>query len=252
MKTLKNLLWPLLFLLLTLVVWEGMVRFYAVARWLLPAPSQVLQTLWQSRALLAEHTGQTLLEAGAGLLLAVAAALLLAWLMDFSAALRRALYPLLVVSQTIPIISIAPLFIIWFGYEMLPKVIVVALVCFFPVVVSVVEAMAGVDREMINLMRVMGARRGQIFTKVKLPAALPSFFSGLKISAAYSIMGAVIGEWLGASKGLGVYMTRATRSYQTDGVLAAVVIISVLSLGVFVLIELLARMIMPWHKEGRK
>ncbi len=252
MKRSVNMFWPPVFLLLALMIWEGAVQFSGVPEWLLPAPSRVVKTLWQTRSLLAEHAGQTLLEAGTGLLAAVIAALLLALLMDVSATLRRGLYPLLVVSQTIPIVSLAPLFIIWFGYEMLPKVIVVALVCFFPVVISVVEAMGAVDREMINLLRLMGAGSWQVFTKVKLPAAMPAFFAGLKIAATYSIMGAVIGEWLGASKGLGVYMTRAAHSYQTGSVLASVVVISSLSLMVFALIELLARFTMPWHQEGRK
>jgi ABC-type nitrate/sulfonate/bicarbonate transport system permease component len=143
--------------------------------------------------------------------------------------------------------AVAPLFIIWFGYGILPKIMVVALVCFFPITVSLVEGMEAADRDMIKLLEAMGASPWQVFKMVSFPGALPSFFSGLKISAAYSIMGAVIGEWLGASKGLGVYMTRSMKSFLTDRVFASIVVISILSLFLFGIIVLIARLLMPWY-----
>ena len=168
-------------------------------------------------------------EAIIGFTLSIAFAFALAWLMDSVSLVRRALYPLLVTSQTIPIISVAPLFLIWFGYGLVPKVLVVVLVCFFPVVVSFLQGLAAVDTEMIDLLRSMGAPPLLIFRLAKLPAALPMFFSGLKIAATYSIMGAVIGEWLGAEAGLGYYMTLSQRSFLTARVFAIIAVITVLS-----------------------
>ena len=146
--------------------------------------------------------------------------------MDLSETVKRAVYPLLVFSQTVPIIVLAPLFAMWFGFGTLPKIVVVTLVCFFPITVSITEGLAGVDPELIDLMRSMGARRYQIFIKVKFPAALIGFFSGLKIAVTYSIMGAIIGEWMGGSAGLGVYMMRVKNSYAYDKMFAAIVLIS--------------------------
>lgn len=245
--------WPaLLFLLAFFITWEAGVHIFAIKPWLLPAPSQVLGTLGDMLPLLAQHSRSTLLAAVTGLAAAVMVALLLAVLMDLHPWIRQGIYPLLVVSQTVPIISIAPLFIIWFGYGILPRVVVVALVCFFPVVVSLVEGMQSTGGDMVNLMRVMGYSRWQIIRLVRFPGALPSFFAGLKIAGTYSVMGAVIGEWLGAVSGLGVFMTRATHAYQLDRVFAAILIIILVSLFIYALIELLARLSMPWYYNERR
>jgi len=179
-------------------------------------------------------------------------AVVLAVLMDISPWTKQGIYPLLVLSQTIPIISIAPLLLIWFGLGLLPKVLVVTLVCFFPVAVNMVEGMETADPDMVNLMRVMGSSRWQVIKLVRLPAALPSFFAGLKIAGTYAVMGAVIGEWLGAGSGLGVFMTRASHSYQLDRVFAAIFIIILVSLIIYALIELLARTAMPWYYNERR
>jgi ABC-type nitrate/sulfonate/bicarbonate transport system permease component len=246
-------LWPaLIFMLAFFLTWEISVRFLAIKPWLLPAPSQVLSTLFDMLPLLARHAQSTILAAATGLAAAVIVALVLATLMDGHPFLRQGIYPLLVVSHTVPIISIAPLFIIWFGYGILPKVVVVALVCFFPVVVSLVEGMQSADGDMVNLLRVMGYSRWQVIRLVRFPSALPSFFAGLKIAGTYSVMGAVIGEWLGAVNGLGVFMTRATHAYQLDRVFAAIFIIILVSLLIYASIELLARLAMPWYYNERR
>lgn len=242
---------PLLCLGLFLGVWQAAVWLSGWPSWLLPAPGQVLVALGEMLPVLWQHSQYTMLAAATGLLAAVVFALGLAVLMDVSPWLRQGLYPLLVLSQTIPIIAVAPLFMIWFGYGLLPKVVVVALVCFFPVAVSMVEGMAAADPDMVNLLRVMGAGRWQIIKLVRFPAALPSFFAGLKIAGTYAVMGAVIGEWLGATSGLGVFMTRASHAYQLDRVFAAIVIISLVSLLLFGLINLLARWSMPWYYSNR-
>ncbi|MBM7855542.1 ABC-type nitrate/sulfonate/bicarbonate transport system permease component [Desulfohalotomaculum tongense] len=243
--------YPLIFTAGFLLLWESYVYFTGKEKWLLPAPSDIAAAFPGMLPLLVEHGRYTLLAAVVGFALAIAVALLLAVLMDISPVLRQGIYPLLVISQTIPIISVAPLFIIWFGYGLLPKVIVVALVCFFPLVVSVIQGMEAVDRDMVNLLRVMGASTWQIIKEVKLPAALPSFFAGLKIAGTYSIMGAVIGEWLGAAKGLGLFMTRAMHSYQYDRLFSAIIVVSLLSVLLFMIIEVIGRLVIPWHyKKG--
>lgn len=239
--------YPLLFILGLLLFWELLVRICQYPKYLLPAPRDILATLPEMLPIMLMHTRYTLLAALVGFILAIVIALILAVLMDVSPMLRQGMYPLLVISQTVPIIAVAPLFIIWFGYGLLPKVIVVALVCFFPVVVSLTQGMQAGDPDMVNLLKVMGASTWQIIKEVRLPAALPSFFAGLKIAATYSIMGAVVGEWLGSSKGLGVYMTRALHSFQLDRIFCAILIIALLSVLLFMLIEIISRMAMPWY-----
>jgi len=242
---------PLVFIVALLAIWQGIVTFSGIEAWLLPAPWQVAVALKDMLPLLLYHSQSTLLAASSGLLAAVFFASAVAVLMDSSPWFKRGIYPLLVLSQTIPIISIAPLLLIWFGLGLLPKVIVVALVCFFPVTVSMVEGMEAADPDMVDLLRVMGAGKWKIIKTVRFPAALPSFFSGLKIAGTYAVMGAVIGEWLGASSGLGVFMTRASHSYQLDRVFAAIIVISSVSLLLFVLIIILSRLAMPWYFKER-
>ncbi|MDD3032330.1 MAG: ABC transporter permease subunit, partial [Atribacterota bacterium] len=156
--------------------------------------------------------------------------------------------PLLVVSQTIPVMILAPLFAMWFGFGILPKIIVVILVCFFPIVISLLEGLNSIDQDLLNLMKSMKANRWQIFYLAKFPASLGSFFSGLKIAATYSIIGAVIGEWMGGKAGLGVYMTRVRQSFALDKVFATVLIIIFLSIMLFKTIELIQYLAMPWKR----
>lgn len=233
-------------------LWEAGVRFGNVPDFVLPAPSQVVVSLITSFPIIAHHTQITLYEAMIGFIIAVIFSFVLAFIMDSVPFIKRALYPILVISQTIPIITVAPLFVIWFGYGLLPKVIVVTLVCFFPVVVSFMGGLDSVDKEMHDLLKCMGASPMQIFRLLKLPAALPSLFSGMRISAAYSIMGAVIGEWLGAKAGLGEFMRRSMHSFAVDKTFAAIIVITVLSLMVFEVIKFSERYFMPWTKYVRR
>ncbi len=234
--------------LILTALWEAGVRLGGVPTFILPAPSQVVVSLVKNFPVIADHTRITLYEAMTGFVIAVLLSFVLAFIMDSVPVIKKALYPVLVISQTIPIITIAPLFVIWFGYGLLPKVIVVMLVCFFPMVVSFMAGLQGVDGEMYDLLKSMGASRMQIFRLLKLPGALPSLFSGMKISAAYSIMGAVIGEWLGARAGLGEFMRRSMHSFAVDKTFAAIIVITVLSLAVFEIIKLLEGWLMPWAK----
>jgi len=196
------------------------------------------------------HAQTTLLAAVVGLLLAIAIALMLAVLMDRFRIIKELIYPLLIVSQTIPIIALAPVLLIWFGLGILPKILVVALVCFFPMAVNLVDGLENVDAELIELLQVMKADGWTIFTSVQLPSVLPYFFSGLKISVTYSVLGAVIGEWLGASSGLGIYMTRAMHSFSTSSLFAAILVVVLLSMGLFKITQFMAWLFMPWNRIG--
>ena len=241
---------PALLLLAALILlWEILCRQLALPAYLLPAPSQVALALIENHRLLMKHTTATLYAVSAGLLAAVTVAVSLALLMDRRPLLKRAFYPLLVISQAIPIFALAPVILIWLGVDLKPKIAVVALVCFFPLAVSMVEGLAQVEPEALELMKVMQAGPWFIFTQVRLPSVLPHFFAGLKISAAYSVMGAVIGEWLGGSVGLGVYMTRMMYSYRTSHLFAAILIVVLLSLILFKISELLAWITMPWSRD---
>ncbi|MEA4926613.1 MAG: ABC transporter permease [Syntrophomonadaceae bacterium] len=235
--------------LLLLVLWEVLVRVNNLPAYILPGPLQILKTLGETLPLLAKHTTSTVEEAMLGFGLAIGTAFLVAFVLNQFYWLNQAVYPLLIVSQTVPIITLAPLFLIWFGWGILPKILVVILVCFFPIVISLLNGLNSVDPDLINLFRSMGAGKMAVFKMVKLPAAMPVFFSGLKISASYSIMAAVIGEWLGAQQGLGYFMTIAQKSFRVDRVLAAVIIIAGLSLLLVKLIELAEWLFIPWNRR---
>jgi len=243
---------PLVLVLSLFIAWQVGTWLTQVPKWLLPSPWQIIVAGVEASDLLGPHTWQTLKETWLGLGLSLVVALGLALVMDFSTLLRRTLYPLLVASQTVPILALAPLLIIWFGYGMLPKVIVVALVCFFPIVVSTADGLRVADPDLIALLRAMGANRRQIFFKVRLPGALPSFFSGLKIAITYSVVGAVIGEWVGASRGLGIFMIRSSKNFLTDRVFAAIAVTSLLSIIMFVAVIILERSLLPWYYAHRE
>ena len=172
--------------------------------------------------------------------------------MDRFAFLYKAIYPILVITQTIPTIAVAPLLVLWMGFGMAPKITLVVITTFFPIAVGLLGGLEGADGDAINLMRAMGANRYQIFKYVKLPNAMPSFFSGLQVSASYALVGAVISEWLGGFEGLGVYMTRVKKAYAFDKMFAVIVFISVISLLLMGLVNLLERAATPWKHAKNK
>ncbi len=192
----------------------------------------------------------TLQEACYGLLIGIAIAFVIASLMDRFNFLYKAIYPLLVVSQTIPTIAIAPLLVLWMGFGMAPKITLVVLTTFFPIAIGLLNGYKGVDSDSINLMRAMGAKRYQIFRYIKIPNALTDFFSGLKISAAYAIVGAVVSEWVGGFEGLGVYMTRVKKAYAFDKMFAVIIFISAISLLLMALVTVLERVSTPWNQKN--
>jgi len=254
MKRLKNIgskLTPTVFFMIILMSWQYIVDRGIVARYILPSPLDIIITTFRILPELKPHIITTLEEAFIGFFIAILLAIILAVLMDSFSLIKRAFYPLFIVSQTIPIIVLLPLLIMWFGFDKLPKIIVVILVCFFPIVVNLLEGLESIDRDMLNLFKSMKANYFQIFKFAKFPAALTSFFSGLKIAATYSVMGAVIGEWMGGKDGLGVYMTRVRQSFALDKVFSAIVIIILLSLVLFKTIELIQYLTMPWMRENK-
>ncbi len=239
---------PIIFILTILVLWELVVNLGVVERYILPAPTDIVTALTVNGADIMMHTWVSFFEGMTGLLVAVFLSLIMAIVMDQLPVVKKAIYPVLVISQTVPIIVIAPLLAMWFGFGIAPKIFVVVLVCFFPITVNLIEGLQSVDGELINLVRSMGATRRQIFAKIEFPSALPYFFSGLKIAATYSIMGAVIGEWLGGKAGLGVYMLRARHAFALDLVFASILVIVILSIVLFYGIAGIQRALMPWEK----
>jgi ABC-type nitrate/sulfonate/bicarbonate transport system permease component len=237
---------PLLLLAALIAGWELWVRAFDTRPYILPAPSRIWQAFLEVRPLLPAHLRTTLGEALLGLLAAAIVGVSLAALIASVPLVRRVLYPLLVVSQTVPMIVLAPLLVVWFGFGMTPKVIVVALIGFFPIVVATVDGLTNADRDMVGLVRAMGAKRHQVLRHVLIPAATPAFFAGLKIASAYAVAGAVIGEWVGASSGLGIYITRSQTAFRTDRVFVGIVLVALASIALFALVHLLARLASPW------
>ena len=216
---------PLLALTVIALIWLFVCEGDIVPSFMLPSPIDVFTAFIKDMPILLTHAQITLQEALYGLLIGIALAFVIASLMDRFKFLYNAFYPLLVVSQTIPTVAIAPLLVLWMGFEMTPKIALVVITTFFPITIGLLDGFRSVDSDQINLMRSMKASKLQTFFIVKIPTALPSFFAGLKISASYAIVGAVIAEWLGGFEGLGVYMTRVKKAYAFDKMFAVIIFI---------------------------
>jgi len=245
-----RLLWPLTLLAAAVAVWELVVRAAQVPDYLFPAPSAIASALGSDAGLLASATLVTLREVVLGYLLAVALALALAVLLHFSDALRRALLPILVLSQTVPTVLLAPVLAILLGYGITPKLVVVAIVCFFPIVVNAVDGLRSTDADLVRMMRTLHGSRLAIFRRVEVPGALPAVFSGARIAATYAAVGAVFGEWAGSSAGLGFVMLQAQPALLTARIFAAVLILCALALGLYAIVSLAERLLVPWQREA--
>ena len=235
-----------------LLLWQMVCSLGWVPRYMLPSPVQVVQAFFSELPLLFENSLITLQEAFLGLLLGVTVGFLAAVLMDAFEILYKAFYPLLILTQTIPSVAIAPLLVLWFGYEMTPKIVLIVISTFFPVTVGLLDGFRSADRDAIGLLRSMGADHLQIFRHIKFPSALPQLFSGLRIAAAYSVVGAVISEWLGGFGGLGVYMTRVKKAFAFDKMFAVIFLISAISLALMALVELAEKKCMPYRHLDQK
>ncbi|MBM9468694.1 ABC transporter permease [Nakamurella leprariae] len=247
-----NVVPSVVILAIVIAVWEVLVRSLEVRPQVLPPPSRVLEQGWAQRSTILEHAGATLQVTITGFAVSLVVAWIIAVSIDFSPVLRRGVMPLLVASQTIPIIAIAPLMIIWFGFGLLPKMLVVALVTFFPIVVGLVEGFNKTDREVTNLLRSMGGGRVKEFLFVRLPSALPTFFTALRIAITYAVTGAIFAEYVGAQQGLGIYMSVQKNAFRTDLVLAAVLVTAVLSICLYLLTFAIERLVIPWSFKERK
>ena len=247
----RNLLPPALTLALLLLGWEAYSRLVLDAipggSRLLPAPSSVLAALVTNANDLAVNTWHTVVETLLGLVLALVVGFGFAVTIDLSPLVRRAIYPLLVVSQTIPLLALAPLLVLWFGFGILPKILVVGLVCFFPIVVAGVDGFRATDPDLIRLFRTFGAGQWTIFRQVRLPGALPALFSGIRIAVTYCVIGAVWGEYVGAQYGLGIFMQSRQHAFDVATVFACVVVISAISIALFLLTSLVERAVIPWY-----
>lgn len=232
-----------------LVVWQILSSTGIVPDFLLPSPVDVARAFVNDFPLLMMHLKVTLLESILGLVIGIATGFAMAVLMDHFEPFYKAFYPVVVITQTVPAIAVAPLLVLWLGYDMAPKVTLIVIVTFFPMTVGLLEGFRAADGDTMNLLKAMGADRIQIFRHVKLPGAMDRFFASLKISASYSVVGAVIAEWLGGYSGLGVYMTRVRKSYAFDKMFAVIFLISAISLLLMSAVEILQKRMMPWRTK---
>jgi ABC-type nitrate/sulfonate/bicarbonate transport system permease component len=256
---LRRIAGPLLVIVLLLAAWEVAKRWGVLADalnlqdYLVASPSQIAETLWTDRDLLADNAWVTLKEVLLGLGFALAAGLAFAVVLHLSRTLRDAIYPLLVASQTIPVIVIAPILIVWFDFGLTAKVVIIALVCFFPITVNALDGLRSVDRDAVKMMRTLGGSRWQIFRRVEAPAALPATFTGAKIAAAVAVIGAVFAEWsgtettLGGAGGLGHLMLQDNAQLQTPRLFAAVVVLSAIAVGLFAALSAVERRVVHWR-----
>jgi ABC-type nitrate/sulfonate/bicarbonate transport system permease component len=232
--------------LMVLAAWEVLVRLFGVPAFLLPGPLSIAGAFWESRGLLLEHAVPTASEALLGFAGAAVAGLVSGLLINRSAIAERTLYPWLVVSQTLPIIAIAPILVTWFDYGPLPKVLVVVLFCFFPITVATVDGLRATDPDLIRLMRSFGATRRRIFYMVEVPGALPFLFGGVRLAVTYSVIGAVVGEWVGSSEGLGFLMIQDKSQFEIARLFAEIAVLSAMGVALFLLVALIQRLAAPW------
>jgi NitT/TauT family transport system permease protein len=237
---------PLLLATAILAAWEMLVRLLAVPSFVLPAPSQIATEIIFDRKIIFTQFFVTLFEIICGYALSCVIGFCLSVLVVYSAAFRRGVLPLIVASQTIPVIAIAPLLVIWFGYNSVPRIIITALVAFFPLTISFVTGLQTIEPVFLDFFRSLNASQMQIFLKLRLPAALPNIFGGLKVATTLAVIGATIGEWVGASAGLGYLMSQDTAQLNTTRVFAALVVLGVFGMAFFALVGLLERLTMPW------
>lgn len=243
---------PLLFALFILGVWQIYVTAGDVKESTLPPPTDVAQALWDDRSMLIDNAWVTIKEILIGFAAAILLGVGLAVLIRSSRKVERAVYPWLVVSQMVPIPAIAPLLVIWTGFDMRPKVLVIMLVSFFPIAVNTIDGLRAAEPELLNLLKTLKANSWQRFRKAQLPAALPFMFSGLKVAAALSVIGAVFAEWVGASEGLGYLVLVLNNQTATTEMFAVIFTLALIGITLFLLVTLLERLLLPWYYESRE
>jgi ABC-type nitrate/sulfonate/bicarbonate transport system permease component len=249
MNGVRRTLPPALLVAAGVAAWQGVASLAAVDDLTLASPMETVAALADDLPLLLDGALVTLVEVVLGLGLAVAVGAVAAVGMHLVRPLRRAAYPVLVASQAIPVVVLAPLFVLAFDYGLAPKLAIVALICFFPVTVNLLDGLRSVEPDLLKLMRSLGASRLATLRRVELPAALPSFFSGLRVAATVSVIGAVFGEWAGADEGLGRLVLLANNQLQTPRVYAGIVLLTLMAVGLFLLAGLAERLAVPWKRS---
>ena len=250
MKRMTGFVAPLVLLLAMLAVWEGSVRLFDLPHYILPPPSRIAAAFVSHFSSLLHHAAVTLAEIVLGLFLGGVGGFGLALAVFYSPVLERALYPLIIASQMIPVFAIAPLLIVWMGYGLWPKATVAALIGFFPVVVNASDGLRAPNEESVELFRSLGATRWQLLLKLRLPASLPTLFAGLKVAVTLSVVGATIGEWVGAHRGLGYLMLQSNALLRVDLVFAAILMLSVLGLLLFGALRIIERRALRWRRSS--
>ncbi len=243
---------PVSLTLIVLIGWQVYVWLSDIRPEVLPGPIRIVRESVESAGAIWAHALVTMSEVGAGFAISVICAIALGMLLDLSSPVRRALYPLIVASQTVPIPVVAPLMIVWFGFGILPKIIVIGLFTFVPIVLGFAAGLAATERPTLNLMRTLGASRWQLYRYVKIPAALPDLFTGLRIAAIYAVLGAIFGELAGATDGLGIFLEQSRLSFRTDLVFGAIFVVALLSYLLFLAVVLLERRAIPWRFQRRE
>jgi putative hydroxymethylpyrimidine transport system permease protein len=241
---------PAALLALFLLAWEAGVHVLDLPFYILPSPGRIARLLVADQSLLLAQAAVTLEEVLLGFAIAFVIGIVLALLIFSSRTIERAVYPLIIATQTVPVFAIAPLLVVWFGYGLPSKIAMAALIVFFPIVVNTVDGLRAADPDMVNLLLILGARPAQVLLKIRVPAALPFVFSGTRIAVATSVIGAVIGEWVGATQGLGFLMIHANAQLHVDLVFAAIVYLSVMALLLFGAVSLLEWTALPWRRAG--
>lgn len=249
---LKKALPPIGFGLFVILGWELLTIVTDADPRIYPAPSEILVALFRDPWTLLRNARITTLEMVLGFMLGAVVGISIGILLAYSKVVRSAVYPWLIVSQTIPIPAVAAVLVIWFGFSILPKVLVVVLIAFFPIAVSTVDGLKAVDPDMVRLMQTFGASRARTFKEVRIPVALPHIFTGAKVAAAFSVLGAVFGEWVGAKGGLGYLLLLKNRAVNTDEVFAIILALSILGVGFFGVIVLIERLTIPWYHKARQ
>ncbi len=242
---------PVVLIAVLVGLWEGAVVVFDVQAFLVPRPSAIAKTIWERRASLLSNGLVTVREVLLGFSIALAAGVLIATMIAESNVLRRAVYPLVVASQTVPVVAIAPVIVIWFGYGTLSKIVVAAFISFFPIVVNTATGLASLDADIARLMRSFPASRSKIFVKARVPAAMPYLFAGMKIGIVLSVIGAVVGELVGSDTGLGHFIVQQNALLQTTVVFAAIFALSIIGVALFLLVSLGERIAIPWYFEAR-
>jgi ABC-type nitrate/sulfonate/bicarbonate transport system permease component len=245
--------WPALVGVAVLLgLWQLIVSLLHTNPTVLPTPWRVAVQGWDNREELWQNALPTIQETLIGIASALVVSAVLATIVDLSKIARRVIYPMLVASQSIPVIVIAPLFVIWFGFGLLPKVLVIILVTFFPTTVSLLEGFNSTEPEASRLIRSMGGGRLQEFWKLRVPTSLPFFFTGLRVAVSFAVLAAIFGEWVGAINGLGIYMELEKNALRTDLVFAGVVVTAIISMILYGLTFVLQRLVMPWYSRSRQ